>query len=374
MNNSVISLVKCPDYDPARVHDAVRQSVDLLGGMSAFVKPRSRVLVKPNLLMAKPPEAAITTHPEVVRGVIRLLKENDCRIVAGDGPSVWGKCVENVDAVYEATGIRRVCEEEGVALVKFEKRRMRGKFPMAAILDEVDCFVNVPKLKTHELTLLTGAVKNIFGLISGTYKTELHKQHYDKAQFARVLVDIYQEIKPALTVVDGITALEGDGPASGGAPRALGLVSAGADCVALDAVMALIMGVEPADVMTIREAYERGLGQARREHITVMGEKLDAVIGAPFALPSTSFRKKMPQPAIKIAVRLIRYYPYVKHENCIKCGACIDACPQKIISFDNRNRISFAYKRCIACFCCQEACPASAVKVGKSWFARMIGL
>ena len=361
--NSTVSIVKCDTYDPAVVQSAVRKSVDLLGGIAGFVKPKSRVLVKPNLLMSKGPESAITTHPEVVRAVIRLLKEIGCSVIVGDGPSVWGKYIENVEAVYESTGIGRICAEEKVQLAKFEKRRWHGKFPMTTVLDEVDCLVSVPKFKTHDLTLLTGAVKNLFGLVSGTFKTELHKQYYDKEEFSRILVDIYEQARPALTVVDGILALEGDGPATSGIPRKTGLLVAGRDCVALDSVLALIMGVEPEDVLSTKEAARRGLGEARREHITVVGERLDAAIGKPFVLPTTSlatsWKKNLPKPVVELARRLIRYYPYTVHANCIKCGACVDACPKKVISFDKNRRIVFDYKGCIACFCCQEACPAS---------------
>ncbi len=371
--NSTVSLIKCQQYQPDLVEQKVREALALLGGMENFIRPQSRVLVKPNLLMAKEPEFGITTHPEVVRAAVRLLKEMHCEILLGDGPSVWGGYIENVDDVYARTGMQEVCREEGITLVKFEQRRMRQGFPLTTWLDSCDYVLNMPKFKTHDFTLLTGAIKNLFGCVSGTFKTELHKNHFDPQDFARVLVDIYAEVKPALTLVDGIVAMEGDGPGSSGKLRNTGLLLAGADGVAIDTLLALVMGVRPLDVGTTKVAAERGSGLADINLISLLGEKLEDAIGEPFLLPTTSFKKNIPRPVINLAKKLIRYYPCVEQDNCIKCAACIQACPNKIISLKN-NRIVFDYSRCIACFCCQEACPAAAIKVKKSIVAKLIGL
>jgi uncharacterized protein (DUF362 family)/NAD-dependent dihydropyrimidine dehydrogenase PreA subunit len=323
--------------------------------------------------MAKEPESGVDTHPEVVRAVIKILKEIDSKILVGDGPSVWGNQIENVDEVYRRTGIKSVCREEGVELVNFDNRRWRGKFPLTTWLDNCDYLVSIPKFKTHDLTILTGAIKNLFGLVSGTYKTELHKNYFELDSFSKILVDIYQEAKPALTVVDGIVAMEGDGPATAGKLRDLNLLLAGSDCVALDSIMALIMGLEPLDIATTKEASARGLGEADIDSIEVCGEKLEEVIDAPFLLPTTSIKKKIPRPIINLAKKLIKYYPCVEQDNCVRCAACIQACPNKIISLKD-NRIVFDYAKCISCFCCQEACPNSAIKVKKSILAKIIGL
>lgn len=369
-----ISIIKCNSYDPLLVQSKVKEAIDLLGGITNFIKPQSRVLVKPNLLMAKEPEFGIDTHPEVVRAVIKLLKSIDCKIFVGDSPSVWGKQIENVEAVYEVSGIKRICDEEEVSLVKFEKRRWREKFPLAIWLDDCDHLVNIPKFKTHNLMLLTGGIKNLFGLISGTYKTELHKNYFNVEDLAKILVDIYQEAKPSLTVIDGIVAMEGDGPATSGKLRQLNLLLAGADCVALDSAMATIMGFAPQNVLTTKEAAARGLGTADIKSIKIQGEKLEQVIGEPFLLPSSSvMNRKIPRPIVKLAKRLIKYYPCVKSDNCIQCAACINACPKKAIKMQGK-RMVFDYSKCIACFCCQEVCPASAIKVKKSLFAKLIGL
>jgi len=370
--SSKISLVKCTDYDPVKVQDALERSFLLLGGIAHFIKPGSKVLVKPNLLMAKEPEAGITTHPEVVRAMIKQLKKINCRIFVGDSPSVWGKYIENVDSVYEITGIKAVCHEEGVSLVKFDKRRMRDRFPLTTWLDQCDCLVNLAKFKTHGLTVLSAAIKNNFGLVCGTFKTELHKNYFEPERFAGVLVDIFKEAKPVLTVVDGILAMEGDGPATSGKLRKANLLIAGSDCVAIDTVLSQIMSIPPDDVLTTKIAAERGLGES--QEIELLGDKLEEFKSRPFLIPvSAALVGKIRTPIGVLARKLIKYYPCVERDNCIACAACVRACPNKIIKLKNK-RISFDYSKCIACFCCQEVCPNAAIKVKKSLLAKLIGL
>jgi uncharacterized protein (DUF362 family)/NAD-dependent dihydropyrimidine dehydrogenase PreA subunit len=372
--NTQVSIVKCKDYDPGQVQGCVRRSIDLLGGVTNFIKPGSKVLVKPNLLMAKEPESGIVTHPEILRAVIIILKEINCKVLVGDGPSVWGNQIEDVSDVYRLSKVSKVCEEEGVELVRFDKRRMRKKFPLTTYLDECDHLVSIPKFKTHEFTLLTGAIKNLFGLVSGTYKTELHKNYFDIRDFSKILVDILEEAKPSLTIVDGILAMEGDGPATSGKKKDLGLILAGQDCVAIDAVMAKIMNIEPFDVLSTKEAASRGLGAGGINSIEILGEKLNGIIEKSFLLPSSSIiRKKMPKAIIALVKKFVRYYPYPIPEKCIKCAACVKICPNNCISMSKKG-IVFNYKKCIACFCCQEACPAAAIGVRKSLLAKVIGL
>ncbi|MFH0855534.1 MAG: DUF362 domain-containing protein [Candidatus Omnitrophota bacterium] len=372
--DSEVSIVKCGSYDRSLVEVSVRKAINLIGTVARYIKPGSRVLVKPNMLMAKPPESGIDTHPEVVRAVIRALKDNNCRIFVGDGPSVWGNEIENVDEVYRASGIAGICHEEKVELVRFDKRRMRKKFPLTTWLDHCDHLVSVPKFKTHGLTILTGAIKNLFGLVSGTFKTELHKNYFQREDFADILVDIYEEARPSLTIIDGITAMEGDGPATSGKLRDLGLLFAGDDCVALDSVLAKIMGLEPLDILSTRKAAARGLGKAGLNSIKIYGERPEDLKIAPFLLSSaSSLPRNMPRPIVNLVKNLIRYIPYPVRNNCTNCCACVKICPNHCISMKNGG-IVFDYRECISCFCCQEACPSKAINLKKSLFAKMIGL
>lgn len=371
--SSRVSIVKCASYDAELVTAAVRKSIDLIGGISNFIKPASRVLVKPNLLMAKPADFGITTHPMVVRAVVRLLKEIDCRIILGDGPSVWGNQIENIEEVYVSTGIAQVAKDEQIELVNFDKRRMRDKFPLTIQLDNCDYLVNIPKFKTHGLTLLTGAIKNLFGLVSGTFKTELHKKYFSQEDFARILVDVFEQSKPALTIIDGIVAMEGDGPGSSGKLRQANVLVASQDCVAVDTVLAKIMSIDPLSVLTTKEAASRKLGIADIKAISVLGEKLEDATGKPFLLPTASLTSYIPAPIANFIKSFIKYRPYVLQRNCIKCFACVKACPEKIIH-KRKEKLHFDYAKCIACFCCQEVCPERAIQVKKSLLAKLMRL
>lgn len=370
--NAKLSLLRCDSYSPKIVEEKVRQAVDLIGGISSFIKPSSRVLVKPNLLSAKEPEFGITTHPEVVRATVKILKGINCKVFLGDGPSVWGREAENVDRVYEKTGMKKICGEEKIELVKFDRKRWRKEFPLTTWLDECDYLVNIPKFKTHNLMLMTAGIKNLFGLVWGTHKTELHKKYFDPLQFSRILVDIYEEAKPALTIVDGVTAMEGDGPGSSGKLREMNLLIAGKDCVAIDSVLAVIMGLKPFDVLTTKEASIRNLGISDLKHINICGGKLENFATSPFILPSTSLKQKLTPIVFEMIKRFIKYRP-VSDRSCVKCGACIGICPNKAVAMKNK-RIVFDYSKCISCFCCQEVCPASAIKIKKSVIAKILGV
>lgn len=370
---SKVSLVRCEDYTPVKVEQAVRKAVDLLGGVTNLIKPGSKVLVKPNLLMAVEPETGIVTHPEIVRAVIHILKDINARIFLGDSPSAWGGQIEQIELVWERSGIKRIAQEEKVELVRFERTRWYEEFALTTWIDEVDYIVSLPKFKTHDLTILTGAIKNLFGLVVGLYKTELHRRYFTGQDFAKMLADLYQIVKPTLSLVDGVLALEGDGPATAGKPKNLGLILAGTDAVSIDSVLALIMGLRPLDILTTQEASRRNLGNSRIEDIEILGEDIAEVIREPFKLPKTWFKYKLPRPFIELAKKIIRFYPDIDSRLCSLCGACILSCPQKVIKCKD-NRMVINYSGCIACFCCQESCPEGAITIKRSLIVRLLNL
>lgn len=371
--NSSVSIISCKEYDSAQVQVAVRKAVDLLGGISVFIRPGSKVLVKPNLLLAQPPEVGVTTHPEVVRAVVKILKEIGCEVFLGDGPGVWGNKPENVDQVYDNTGMRALAQQEGINLVKFSRHRWRDKFTLTTWLDECDYLVSIPKFKTHCFTTLTGAVKNLYGLLSGPSKTEVHKKYISPSVFAGVLAEIYACSRPAFTIIDGIVAMEGDGPGTGGKLRNSGVLIAGCDCVAIDSILALIMGLKPNDILSTKETSLRGLGVSDIASIRTYGEKLEDVVGKRFKLPATSISKMIPAPLLEILKKFIRSYPKFDYAKCTACGVCIEVCPQKIISLKT-GRPVIDCSKCIHCFCCQESCPNGAIKIKKSLLSKIIGL
>ncbi|HDZ76639.1 MAG TPA: DUF362 domain-containing protein [Candidatus Omnitrophica bacterium] len=368
---SVVSCVKCKDYKSVNTQAALRNAVDLIGGISKFVRPKSRVLLKPNLLMAIEPESGVITHPEVIRATIRLLKEVDAKIYIGDSPSVWGKSQE-LKEVYRRSGIAALAECEGVELVEFTAKGLKNDLLLTSFLNNVDCVISISKLKTHGLMTLTAAVKNLFGLIPGLYKSELHKKHFKIDDFAGRLVDIYELVKPCLNIVDAVDAMEGDGPGTGGDLRHVGLLLAGNDAIAIDSILARLIGVDPEDIPTIRQARKRNLGNSDLESITLRGESLNDVIIPDFKLPQPSIVQKIPRGLFSFLTGLIKYYPVINSKVCVKCGKCEIACPEKIIDIKRKHKID--YSNCIKCFCCLEVCPERAIAIKKSLVAKILGL
>ncbi|MDP2939582.1 MAG: DUF362 domain-containing protein [Candidatus Omnitrophota bacterium] len=367
--HSQVSIIKCKSYNQLEVYNAIKKAIDFLGGINSFVKKEDKVLIKPNLLSASTPESGIVTHPEFVRAAVRLVKETGAEIFLGDNPSVWGT-PEDVEGVYEVSGIKRIAEEEKINLIKLNRSILVNGYALSEYLKMCSCIISLPKFKTHDLMTLTGAIKNLFGMVPGLSKTQLHRQALDSASFAKILVDIYELTKPKLSIIDGIVAMEGDGPAAGGTLRDMNLVLAGSDAVSLDSILALIMGLKPEDILTTKEAKERGLGNAELKDFEIFGENLEDFITPDFKLPQTHFLNKMPKPILKTLKKLVRFYPKIDNDLCKMCEICAKSCPVGAISKRPQN-MRIEYNRCIYCFCCQEVCPHAAVKVKKSFFTKI---
>ena len=370
--NSKVSIVKCDNYDREKLLSSVRKSLDLVGGISSFIKEGDKVLIKPNLLSATTPDTGVDTHPEFARAVIKIVKETGAKIYLGDGPSVWGR-PQDVDLVYEKSGMKSLAYEEGVNLVRFNKVIMKSSYPFTSWVDECDRIISLPKFKTHDLMTLTGAIKNLFGLIPGLYKTELHRRALKAEDFSKILVDIYSIVKPTLSIVDGVVSMEGDGPASGGQLRNLGLIIASSDGVALDSVLSTIMGLKPEDILSTREAGRRGLGNTRLDNIEISGEEIKDLIIRDYKLPQVSLLKRTPKPFLQLAKGLFRFRVKINYSKCKKCQLCIKGCPVQAIELQD-NKIKVNHTKCVLCLCCKEICPEGAVVLSKSIFARILSI
>ena len=365
---SRVSITRASSYDSVEVYAAVREAVELLGGMAAFVRKGERILLKPNLLSARPPESGVCTHPEVVRAVARLAKEAGAELYLGDSPGGLG--YKNAGSTYEASGMTKVCAEEGVKLVDFDAARNINCMPISSWAKDVDGIITIPKMKTHDLMTLTGAVKNSYGLAVGHFKADCHLKAPMPADFAVRAVDVFETAVPRLAVMDGIIAMEGDGPAAG-TLRNAGLVIAGSDCVACDAVFARIAGLDPLKLPIIAEAYRRKLGEADLSNIEALGARIEDVRMRDFKLPRTSVVMKVPKPLLKFLTKAIRFLPQINDRICRKCRICEKSCPAKCITIaDEGSRID--YRKCIKCFCCHELCPYDAISVRRSLLAKII--
>lgn len=363
---SRVAIVKCEDYNRQRVEEAVRKALDLLGGVSAFIKPNQRVLLKPNLLSASPPESGVVTHPEVIRAVIRLVREAGGMVLVGDSPSALG--TRPVEEVYKASGVQMLCQEEDVELVKFEQAILIDGTPIARIAKEADVIISIPKMKTHQTTILTGALKNMFGTVVGVYKSQCHFQFPRVEEFSNRLVDIFGHVRPSLSIMDGIIGMHGEGPA-GGTLGDFGLILASQDAIALDAIFAGLAGLEPFEVFTTREAHRRGLGVGNLEDIEVLGKRVDEVGLSNFKLPGTSFLQKIPRPISRFAGRKIRSYPVIDQKVCVRCGLCAKICPAATI-IQRQESYWVEHPKCTSCFCCYEVCPEGAIVIRRTLLAR----
>lgn len=385
----LVALASCRHYDPAEVSSALAEALSHLGGMAAFVTPGARVFVKVNLLKKASPERAVTTHPELVRAVVRAAWQAGAADVAvGDSPG--GMTTTGMfRSLCEEAGLRRVCAEEGarLALLDTDVVRVanpRGKlftaFDLGREAVEADVLVNVPKLKTHGFMLLTGGVKNLFGLVPGIEKARFHMRVPDRAAFADMLVDIALARTPELTVMDGVVAMEGQGPGSGD-PTPFGAILASADVFALDVVTAALVRFEPGEVYTVAAARARGLAPPRESDIATAGADPEGFARERFAKP--------PRPAdawfgVRIASKVGPWArtwalpkPYMaRGAECTGCETCREACPVGAVAPSSEGRgfrPAFDYDTCIRCYCCQELCPTGALRLRNPWLLGRAG-
>lgn len=376
---SQVSIVKCSDYEQKRVDRAVKESLSLIGGLGRVVKAGQKVLLKVNMLNADPPEKAVTTHPALLRSVIRAVKEVKGEVIVGEAPGIAYKDIEKA---WDITGLKKAAEEEGAKVINFRKvekvnNSRNKKAPILYLAGEVlesDVVISLPKLKTHNFTLFTGAIKNLYGCIPGFHKKELHRLVPRPEDFARLMIDIFAVIKPDLAIMDGIVGMEGDGPAAG-PPRKIGVVLASKDLVALDAVASYIIGYAPFDIDITRVAAERGLGEGKLEKIEVKGAPLSEVKIEDYQLASSinTLLKKMPGFVLftfkHLAPWLLKIRCVIDEDRCTKCGECIKHCPTRAMSMGENYPI-IDNKTCIRCFCCQEFCLQRAVGIKYNWLAR----
>ncbi|MEK6540457.1 MAG: DUF362 domain-containing protein, partial [Deltaproteobacteria bacterium] len=358
-----VAIKKCNDYINEEVYKAVKASVDLLGGIEAFVKKGERILLKPNLLSAKPPEAAITTHPAVVRAVLQLVKECGAIPVVGDSPGIG-----SASKVAQKCGIAAVADEFGVEVIELatsiEVENPGGKtfkrLELSKEAIDADGIINIPKLKTHTQMFMTLGVKNLFGCVVGTRKPQWHMAAgVNSEAFARMLIDTYLFLKPRLTIVDGIVGMEGNGPGSGGDPRKLGLIFASSDCIALDRVITEALGAEAMDLLTTKVAEEDGVGETDLDKINILGEKIEDVRVSDFKFPPLAgIEFRLPFSMHAYLRKPLTSRPVVKHKECTLCSLCIGICPPQIMT--KTRQINIDYDKCIRCFCCLEICPEGA--------------
>lgn len=372
MTQSTVSIAPCSSYDPLLVRKAITALLEPLGGMRRFVKPGMRVLLKPNLLSVVEPSQCVTTHPSVLMAAGELVRDAGAEVWVGDSPASEQR--EGKDA-WQTSGLARVISELGAKHVPFRGavlKELNGqKYYIARPVLDADLVINLPKLKTHALTLYTGCVKNLFGVISGGRKQELHVLAPGIRDFSAILVDILQLVKPALNIMDGVMGLEGNGPGVAGTPHAYNLLAASTDAVALDAVIARAMGFPPRAILHLEMAGSRGLGTSDPDEVESIGDPSLLDFGK-LDLPRSPWYSRVPSWISAPFKPLVRVKPKLDPALCTGCGTCVRACASNVIT--PGKPVSFDLSRCIGCMCCVEVCPESALTPQPSLLAKLLGL
>jgi uncharacterized protein (DUF362 family)/Pyruvate/2-oxoacid:ferredoxin oxidoreductase delta subunit len=374
-----VALIKCNSYDRTAVRTAIAQAVDLLGGIERFISPEQNVLIKPNMLSPQPPEKAVTTHPSVVEAVIELVQSAGAHPVVGDSPGFYKfyrvASISGIEDAVRKTGARLVPFEYAVAIDTAEGCLMK-KIEVAREVVEADAVISVSKFKTHCLTYISGAIKNLFGCIPGLRKSEMHYRFPDNERFSRMLVDVALSLPIRLHVVDAVIGMDGNGPSSGD-PFHMGLIIAGVDPVAVDSTACRIAGIDPREIPMIRIGAELSLGVSDGEAIEIVGEDFESIKVRGFrAIPphaKTGHLIPLPRFLSNRFRDWIVNRPRFMHDRCTRCGACTTICPARPKALTLRDgRVMINDRLCVLCYCCYEVCPSNAIALKRGFAAALL--
>lgn len=384
MSNSTVIIIYQNSYDENQIYEKICAGTDALGGIAHFAAPQEKILVKPNFLTSDTPDGVTVTNPAVIRSVLKMFSDSGYSHVSmGDSPG-HGTCKAvaagiglTEDNLYGAA-IAPMNEE---VLTPFPEGKTANEFYFAREVTEADAIINVCKMKTHALETITGAVKNVYGLICGMRKAAGHVKYPNASIFARMLADIHLCVKPRLHIMDGISAMEGNGPGSG-TPAPMNLLLMSEDPVALDTVFCRLVYVDPQDVPTCAQGESCGIGTMQENEITLKLIDKDKN-GSLKAVPVTfnelvsnygnsSFNVLRTGKGKSFLARYSRFMthfqkkPAIDTKICTHCGVCVSHCPVpgKAVSFANGREKPpvYDYSKCIRCYCCQEMCPSHAIK------------
>lgn len=365
------------NYRIDRVVNCLEEMFDQMGGLDEIIKPGMRVAIKPNLLAAKNPDDAATTHPSVVKAVISMVQKAGGIVTIVESPGgPYNTAI--LKKVYSVTGMEAVADETGAEL-NYDLRVEKIENPDAKYvkslkilkpLKDADIIINLAKLKTHRMMVYSGAVKNMFGSIAGLEKADFHLRFSDYDKFADALLDIFMASKPQINIIDGIIAMEGEGPGSG-VPKYLGVLIASLDAFACDYAALKIIGVNYKDVPVLRLAEERGMFD--KDQVEIAGVDIESVKPDEFDVPALEdMSQSTPLRLLRYISNKFRPRPEILHDKCITCGKCKQVCPPQAISVSEDKKMVIDYSKCISCFCCHEFCPENSIKIKKNTIRRIL--
>ena len=374
-----VSIVRCADYGEETCERALREVLVPFGGLD-WVRPGMRVVIKANLVSAMKPEKAATTHPALLAALTRMLRERGANVVIGDSPG-GTFAAPHLNAVYRVCGLSEA-EAAGAELNR-DFSQKEADLPEAhtakhitytGYLDGADAIISFCKLKSHGMLSLSAATKNLFGAVPGIIKPEYHYRYPDPMDFADMLIDLNEFFRPKLYLVDAVQTMEGNGPTAG-TPKYMGALLAGTNPHKIDLLCAKLIGLEAKNVPTLRAAQERGLTPASAEELEVSGNAEEFVCKDFVTVQKgtgTDFGAQKGKLLGAAAKTVLRARPKLKRSRCVGCGVCRDTCPAHAIVIE-KGKAKIDRRACIRCFCCQEFCPKGAMRVHRTWVARIAG-
>lgn len=372
---SKVGLYHCPEYDPQKIEsileEAFAENPEWLDG----IKAGSRVFLKANLLLKKKPAEAVTTHPALVEAVSRILRKRGARVCIGDSPG-GPYLLSRLKSIYRVCGMEEAARRSDAELnldlserhVSFPDGKVAKAFDLITPVVEADIVISLPKLKTHQMTKFTGAVKNHFGIIPGLKKADYHIKMPELLDFSEVLVDLALCVKAHLHIMDGIVGMQGHGP-SAGDPVQVGAILISQDPFALDVAALELVKIPPQSVPTVLCAGKRGLAGSLQD-VELVGRELSQWRVPPFVAPSIRNNARF-LVVPEFIHRALRPKPHFLKEKCVRCGECVTCCPAKALIIEN-GPPQVDLEACIRCFCCQELCPQKAVIVKRHPVGRLL--
>ena len=387
-----IERVRQEKASPEAIHQAVRQALHATPAFDEAVRPGRRVFLKVNLVTNASRDDGICTDPEVVRAVIEEVLARGATPIVGDNPAV-----ASTKSVLKSSGIGAVVESFGLevpdlsetATLRCDRAERFNAFEVSRAILDADVLINLPKLKTHSLTYMSMAMKNLFGLIPGTRKARWHVRAPHADLMATLFADLYSGVVDHFTapgrglihLCDGVIALEGDGPGHGGKARFLGAILASSDGVALDRVGVDIAGLDFKRLSTLRQATRRNLGEGHLDRIEISGAAICDFDGIALEEPAGGGMRIEGLGARLANQRWLRDlmidHPELSSDLCVGCRRCADICPVSAITFVGegpKSRPTFDKRPCIRCYCCAEVCPKGAIAKSRvPWLGRLLG-
>jgi len=369
---SKVIIQECKNYELESIIEKINSAVEILGGWDKYVKPQDKVLLKVNLIGPLSSDSAAVTHSEFVRAMVRILKGRNCNVWIGDssGGAIAG--IAPTAQALKASGYVKVAEEEGAEIKNFDREGVVAVRPesqceetmyIAKPMFDADVVINLPKLKTHSAQIFTGAVKNVFGCIPGLRKAKYHKMAPDLSNFGEIICDIHRATKIQLHIMDGIMAMQGEGPTAGSAYQA-NKILVSEDPLALDVVAAKMLGIDVEDIPILKTARKRNLGESFLKNITLAGDYEQVPRLDSFKFPKRFRRaKKSNSKAIVKVIDFFSTHPKININKCKKCNMCVESCPVQAIDKETKK---IDYDVCIECMCCHELCMSKAVELKNS--------